>query len=64
MRMRKGVTVKSPCLIKFFRRFHSEGFINLKDNKVSLTDKGMLLSNEIFVQVISHIENCPVCKQE
>ncbi|MDI1472406.1 MAG: radical SAM family heme chaperone HemW [Thermodesulfovibrio sp.] len=63
MRMRKGVTVKSPCLIKFFRRFNSEGLINLKDNKVSLTDKGMLLSNEIFVQVISHIENCPVCKQ-
>jgi len=63
MRIKEGITVKSPCLIEFFMEFYNEGLIELKDNRVKLTDKGMLVSNEIFVQVISHIENCPVCKQ-
>ena len=63
MRMKKGLTIKNPCLIEFFMEFYNEGLIELKDNRVKLTDKGMLVSNEIFVQVISHIENCPVCKQ-
>ncbi|MEN2995227.1 MAG: radical SAM family heme chaperone HemW [Thermodesulfovibrio sp.] len=64
LRMKDGIILEKKCLIDFLKIFEQEQLIILSGNKVRLTDKGMTVSNEIFVQVLLHIENCPVCKQE
>ncbi len=64
LRMTKGITIKKKCLLEFLKDFEKEKLLTISGNRVKLTLKGMLLSNEIFAQVLLHIENCPVCKQE
>lgn len=64
LRMKKGIIINKTCLIEFFKDLENFGLTRVDYNRVYLTDKGMLLSNEIFVKVLSHIENCSVCKQE
>jgi len=64
LRMTRGITVKEQCLLNFLKDFEKEKLLTISANKVKLTDKGMLVSNEIFARVLLHIENCPVCKQE
>ncbi len=65
LRMKDGIKISNPCLIEFLKDFMSLNLVNITDNNtVSLTDKGMLLSNEIFARVLLHIENCLVCKEE
>lgn len=64
LRMKKGILINNSCLIKFFKDLEIFGFTHVDYNRVSLTNKGMLLSNEIFVRVLSHIESCPACRQE
>lgn len=64
LRLKEGVEIKSNCLLNFLKNFESLGLTETRETRVVLTDKGMLLSNEIFVQVLSHIENCPLCKEE
>lgn len=64
LRLKEGVEIKSNCLLNFLRNFESHGLTETQETRVSLTDRGMLLSNEIFVQVLLHIENCPLCKEE
>ncbi len=63
LRMKQGITLDSLCLINFFEELEKLKLTRINGNKVSLTDKGMLLSNEIFAKVLLHIENCSVCKQ-
>lgn len=63
LRMKQGITLDSLCLINFFEDFEKINLTRINGNRVSLTDRGMLLSNEIFAKVLLHIENCPVCKQ-
>lgn len=63
LRMKKGIILKRPCLLEIFKIFEEENFVVLSGSKVRLTDKGMLLSNEIFTRVLLHIESCSVCKQ-
>lgn len=62
LRMKEGLSVKNPCMIEFFRELEKLDLAKVCESRVSLTDKGMLLSNEIFVKVILHIENCSFCK--
>ena len=64
LRMKEGILVDSPCLIEVFKRFEEQNLVKVSDNRITLTDKGMLVSNEIFAEVLLHIDNCPVCKQE
>lgn len=64
LRMKRGIILKKSCLIDFFNIFEKEKLLTISGNRVKLTDKGMILSNEIFARVLLHIENCPVCKQE
>ncbi len=65
LRMKDGIKISNSCLIEFFKDFMSLNLVNIRDtNKVSLTDRGMLVSNEIFAKVLLHIENCLVCKEE
>lgn len=64
LRMKEGIILKKTCLLNFLKNFEKEKLLTLSGNKVRLTDKGMILSNEIFARVLLHIENCPVCKQE
>ncbi|WP_353685020.1 radical SAM family heme chaperone HemW [Thermodesulfovibrio sp. 3907-1M] len=64
LRMTEGITLKKRCLLEFLKNFEKEKLLTISDNKVKLTDRGMLVSNEIFARVLLHIENCPVCKQE
>uniref|UniRef100_A0A7C4AJJ5 Heme chaperone HemW n=1 Tax=Thermodesulfovibrio aggregans TaxID=86166 RepID=A0A7C4AJJ5_9BACT len=63
LRMKKGVSLKQRCLIELFKEFENPGLAKISNNKVSLTNKGMLVSNEVFARVLLHIENCPACKQ-
>ncbi len=63
LRKRQGIIVKRKCLLKIFEDFQNEELVKIIGNNVRLTDKGMLISNEIFERVLSHIENCPVCKR-
>ncbi|GAB6184333.1 radical SAM family heme chaperone HemW [Thermodesulfovibrio hydrogeniphilus] len=63
LRKRQGIIVKRKCLLKIFKDFQNEQLVKIIGNNVRLTDKGMLISNEIFERVLLHIENCPVCKQ-
>lgn len=63
LRMKDGIVLKKTCLLNFFKDFEKEKLLIISGNRVRLTDKGMILSNEIFARVLSHIENCPVCKQ-
>ncbi|MCS7164500.1 MAG: radical SAM family heme chaperone HemW [Thermodesulfovibrio sp.] len=64
LRMKNGITLEKKCLLDFFKIFEQEQLLILSGNTVRLTNKGMTVSNEIFAQVLLHIENCPVCKQE
>ncbi len=64
LRMKKGVSLKQRCLIEFFKDFENLGLAKISNNRVSLTNRGMLVSNEVFARVLLHIENCPACKQE
>jgi oxygen-independent coproporphyrinogen-3 oxidase len=63
LRMKNGIILDKPCLINFFKDLEDFGYTRVNSNKISLTDKGMLLANEIFVKVLLHIENCSACKQ-
>lgn len=62
LRMKRGVFIENPCLIEIFRDLEKVGLAKLNKNQIKLTDRGMLLSNEIFCKVLLHIESCPVCK--
>ncbi|GAB5046144.1 radical SAM family heme chaperone HemW [Thermodesulfovibrio sp. TK110] len=64
LRMTEGINLKERCLLEFLKDFEKEKLLSISGNKVKLTDKGMLISNEIFARVLLHIENCPACKQE
>ncbi|MBC7189866.1 hypothetical protein H5U35_06610, partial [Candidatus Aerophobetes bacterium] len=64
LRMKEGIILKKACLLNFLKKFEKEKLLTLSGNKVRLTEKGMILSNEIFARALLHIENCPVCKQE
>lgn len=63
LRMKEGIFIYDKHLFDLFEEFESQGLIFKKYPAVNLTNKGMLLSNEIFARVLLHIENCPVCKQ-
>ncbi len=63
LRMKEGIILDNLCLINFFKELEELKLIRINGNKISLTDRGMLISNEIFAKVLLHIENCPVCKQ-
>lgn len=62
LRMTEGIILKEQCLLEFLKDFEIEKLLTLSGNRVKLTDKGMIVSNEIFARVLLHIENCPVCK--
>ncbi len=64
LRMTEGINLKERCLLEFLKDCGKEKLLSISGNKVKLTDKGMLISNEIFARVLLHIENCPACKQE
>ncbi|WP_297214119.1 radical SAM family heme chaperone HemW [Thermodesulfovibrio yellowstonii] len=64
LRTTDGVVLDSECLLNFFRVFEEENLVKIVGKRVFLTDKGMMISNELFVEALLHIENCPVCKQE
>jgi len=61
--MKDGVILTNPCIIEMLGSPEYKKLISISGNRVRLTDKGMILSNEIFAQVLLHIENCPACKQ-
>lgn len=63
LRMKDGVILTNPCIIEMLGSPEYKKLISISGNRVRLTDKGMILSNEIFAQVLLHIENCPACKQ-
>lgn len=63
LRMKRGIFLKQSCLLDFLKDFEKYGIIKISGNRISLTDRGMLLSNEVFAWVLLHMENCPVCKQ-
>lgn len=63
LRTSEGMIIKRRCLNEIFRNFEKEKLVRISKHRVSLTDKGMVLSNELFVQVLLHIENCPFCKR-
>lgn len=63
LRMKQGITLGNLCLVNFFKELEKLKLTRIDGNKVSLTDRGMLISNEIFAKVLLHIENCPACKQ-
>ncbi len=63
MRKKRGIIIKRKCLIDVFNDFQKQELVKIIGNNVRLTDKGMLVSNEIFERVISHIESCSVCKR-
>lgn len=64
LRMKDGVILTNPCIIEMLGSPEYKNLISISGNRVRLTDKGMILSNEIFARVLLHIENCPACKQE
>ena len=64
LRMKDGIILKNPCIIEMLGSPEYKNLISISGNRIRLTDKGMILSNEIFARVLLHIENCPVCKQE
>lgn len=64
LRLTEGIDIRGYCLETFFEPYVFHGFVEIERGRLRLTDKGMLLSNEIFVRVISHIENCHLCKEE
>lgn len=64
LRMTEGITITQKCLLEFMKNFEREKLLTFSENRVKLTDRGMLVSNEIFALVLSHIDSCPVCKQE
>lgn len=62
LRMKRGISLKKRCLLEFFKDFEEHELVKISGNRISLTDRGMILSNEVFARVLLHIENCPVCK--
>lgn len=64
LRMTEGITITQKCLLEFMKNFEREKLLTFSENRVKLTERGMLVSNEIFALVLSHIDSCPVCKQE
>lgn len=63
LRTSEGIVVRRKCLNEIFKSFEEAELVKISKNRVSLTDKGMILSNELFVQVLLHIENCPFCRR-
>lgn len=57
LRMKKGVVIKEKKLLEFFKKYEKEGLVNISADSVSFTDKGMLLSNEIFTKLLNSLEN-------
>lgn len=64
LRTKDGVVLDSECLLNLFRAFEEENLLKIVGKRVFLTDKGMIISNELFAEALLHIENCPVCRQE
>lgn len=56
LRMKNGTVVENVYLLEFFKQYEREGLIKISDKRVCLTDKGMLLSNEIFSKLLFYLE--------
>ena len=55
LRLKDGIRVKNADRVLYFSKLKEAGYININNQRLSLTNKGMLLSNSIITQITERI---------